>query len=103
FTVDPEKTYQNRLRPFDITRAQAMDRIFKTICYPRHGFRNLGSNLLLEAIQNGQHYTVALRWSDGGRKYNFASAHFKEKAGVDRIREGQRRESKNSGPLDKRS
>lgn len=103
FTVDPDKTYQNRLRPFDATRAQAMDRIFQTICYPKHSFRNLGSNLLLEAIQKGQHYTIALRWSDGGRKYNFASAHFKEKVGVDKIREGQRRESKNAGPLDKRS
>lgn len=103
YTNDPNKSGKNNKRLFDIQRAQAMDHILETICNPKYRFYSHGTDVLLDAIKNNQHYTVVLRWSEGGQKYNFCSAHFKNKGQVDRDRQNQRTQPRNNGPLSKKS
>ena len=88
-------------RVFSAERAQAMDRILKTIEHPRARLISKGKDLLLEAAVNGRRYSVFLSWSNMRKVYDFESAHFRTERQVDGIKNTQRQEklNRNKGPL----
>jgi len=90
-------------RVFSAERAQAMDRILKTIEHPKARLISKGNDLLLEAAVKGRRYSVFLSWSNMRKVYDFESAHFRTEQKVDEIRNAQRQEklNRNKGPLQK--
>lgn len=71
---DDEKRKQ-RPRKFIADRAKLMDKIVQTIEYPKTKAVQYGADLLFERQVGGQHFVVALMWSDARKLYVFDSAY----------------------------